>query len=403
MVFPKILVFLLVACSLWGKNSEDSYKLISPKFIPQNSSFEISLIANKKFPSADRLEIYILPDRLNLNKVEFKSVYGSSKLIISSSFLDALDVPALKAEIDFSDSLLYPEDFFQLLFTFRSDNNLNASLKFYGVFKNKEKVLGYLSARSEDNLIVSNLRFFKTQKNAGRALQIGKHSQFEISLPEIKVQNLLTEFWIKPNDANISLLKITNKNFPDFKIELSTNEFQMLSASSERNLEYLSPYFTSKKAWYHIAALFSREKDKLYLYCNGVLFAKYQLDEFLEPGDFIFKFAVDDQSKSYLVELLRFIDFNNSIESCFNNRNYLNFRSDSSYVITQLNFESGDEFINNRKAIVASNNLQYVRSDAPILARAPELNINLLSNSYELEWSGGDFKQAVSYILERSA
>lgn len=58
--------------------------------------------------------------------------------------------------------------------------------------------------------------------------------------------------------------------------------------------------------------------------------------------------------------------------------------------------------IEKNKVVIAAAGLQYVKSDAPILARAPELNITLLSNSYELEWSGGDYKQAVSYILERS-
>jgi hypothetical protein len=56
----------------------------------------------------------------------------------------------------------------------------------------------------------------------------------------------------------------------------------------------------------------------------------------------------------------------------------------------------------NRNIKLEFSNLLFVRSDAPLFARSPELNIKVLGNSYELEWKGGDYKQAQYYILEKS-
>jgi hypothetical protein len=48
------------------------------------------------------------------------------------------------------------------------------------------------------------------------------------------------------------------------------------------------------------------------------------------------------------------------------------------------------------------DNIKFVKSDAPLSLRGPELNINLLSSSFELEWNEGDFRHAQQYFLERS-
>jgi hypothetical protein len=81
----------------------------------------------------------------------------------------------------------------------------------------------------------------------------------------------------------------------------------------------------------------------------------------------------------------------------------MNFSADSSSVLYQFNFKNEEELYLAKDEInISYNSVDFIKSDAPIFARAPELNINLLGNSYELTWSGGDFKQAQSYVLEKS-
>ena len=66
-----ILLCFLLYFAFDQATAQDNFKVFVPEFISSNSNFEVSIITSKKFPEADRLEIYFLPDfSLNINKVE---------------------------------------------------------------------------------------------------------------------------------------------------------------------------------------------------------------------------------------------------------------------------------------------------------------------------------------------
>ncbi len=56
-----ILCFLLFFSFDWAI-AQDNFKVFVPEFIPSDGSFEVSIITSKKFPEADRLDFYFLPD-----------------------------------------------------------------------------------------------------------------------------------------------------------------------------------------------------------------------------------------------------------------------------------------------------------------------------------------------------
>jgi hypothetical protein len=409
-----IIIFSIAPCA---KNSADRYKIAVPKFIPINSSFDISLITSPKdrsenyIKSADQLELYILPDeRLYINKVELHSIYQTAQLSFSQSVLENYIGSVYKTVIDLSDSSFSPDTYFQILINMRSENTLNAVVKFYGVFKQNGKVLGYLVNNADsflnfDNrLITTELKFYRPQRSAGRALQLGKKSIFEISPENIETNSLLVEFWIKLSAEDITFLRIKNKETGSIEFSLRTNEFQMLNLSSDQNTSVsIKPYFAAKKTWLHVSVHFLIDDNQVFFYCNGVIFSRYQVKSVIKPGALVFDFSNLENEKSYQIDLLRFIDLKNNIEAAFQNRSYLTFRVDSSTVLTRFRFDSNEEFTSPRDKVKTTySGVQFVRSDAPIYARAPELNINILSSSYELEWNGGDFKQASAYILEKS-
>jgi hypothetical protein len=133
------------------------------------------------------------------------------------------------------------------------------------------------------------------------------------------------------------------------------------------------------------------------------LVAKDEIPAYLTANDIQINFQNSNSDNSFEIDLLRFIDFNNIIEVSSSNENFTNFISDSSSVISQFNFDN-PENLNSGSDImlITSSNLQYVKSKAPIFTRAPELNLTPLNSAYQLEWSGGDFKQANYYVLQKS-
>ncbi len=200
-------------------------------------------------------------------------------------------------------------------------------------------------------------------------------------------------------------MKITNKQSNRTLFDISTNPFQMVTIKSENKYyeENVNPYFFGRGTWYHLAVLISFGRGDVSFYCNNTLIYKNRINSFIKAGDLKWEFVNNSQNKNYLLDVFRSIAFNNVMTVSFLNKNYMNFIADSSQVLYQLNFDNEDElYLAKDRIDLSYNNIDFVKSDAPIFARAPELNVNILGNSYEFNWTGGDYKQAQSYILEKS-
>ncbi|RPI66750.1 MAG: T9SS C-terminal target domain-containing protein [Ignavibacteriales bacterium] len=279
-----------------------------------------------------------------------------------------------------------------------------SDFKVLGIFRDSSKVVGFLEDENRDNIVPAHLQFFRPQKIAGKSLQLNNNSVFSVWFPELKSDSLLAEFWIKTLALPSNFLKIQNRLNLNNEFYFSTNDFQMFSVQSDETyFSELKPGFISKNAWYHFEILFLFEEKKISVYCNGELLSQKEFTALTNPDDLEFIFNSPSEETLFQIDLLRFIKLNGSIGESFENSNYTNFISDSSQVICQFNFDNEEENLNREDVKVSSSGFQLVKSDAPVFARAPELNIALIGEMYELQWYGGDYKQAVSYILERSA
>ena len=258
---------------------------------------------------------------------------------------------------------------------------------------------------NDENFISADVDFYKPQKIADKDIILNEDSFLKIDINKKFTNNLLVEFWLKLNDPGIDFLKIYRDNIPQPDFTLSTNKFQMLTVSSNvQSQTFLKPYFTGKKSWYHIIILTSKKDGQIYFYCDNTLIAKNNLPNFFEPNNTNLVFKNTNSDKSFLIDLLRIEDFNNSVSSSISNSHSTVFSSDSSSLVAQYKFDSYDELLSeNENVKIETSNLRFMKSDAPLFARSPELNISLLANSYELEWQGGDYKQASSYMLEKSS
>lgn len=406
-----ILFLIFAVISVFGQNSREThYKLAFPNSVSSASTFDISIVASNPSDLADKLVLYFdLPERINLRNLELRSFDRTSD-IPCRQIVTENQGSLFKADIDFTKNRISARDYFQLLISLKADNAESGSFKFAGIFKSKGKITGYLldpsETAAEDSLSFSTvpLKFYKPQRFSGNSLQMVSGSEFSLK-PDINAdtENLLTEFWIKLNNKQTDFLSIVNKQTSETLCKLSTNQFQMIRLDTRLNSELNNPYFLSRGSWYHISMLSSFDDHKMKFFCNNTLVGTFSIPSFLQPADLQWVFKNNSQNNSFQVDVLRFIDFKGEIESSFSNKNYLNFISGNSRVLYQYNFDNGDEIYNSADQLRAAfNSVNFVRSDAPIFTRAPEINIEPLGNVYELTWSGGDFNQAKTYILQKS-
>ena len=406
-------IFLLIfSFSVFGQKNEDSYKISCPSYISINSPFDVSLVTTNRFAAADTLEFYILPDeKIALNNLQLNTTMWKSELDFKSDVIEGYSGPVYKCIVNLTDSALTPGSFFQFLLRFRSENTTKGEIRFFGIYKGKGKVLGYINSKIKDRPIKESdyltvpVEFYKVQRVAGKALNFTHNAYLDFSFNEIDSKNLLTEFWVKLNNTDEQILKIKDKNIPEFLYTISTNSFQILSADTKSGSQlYSNPCFLSLKCWYHLSILFSVKNNSVSFYSNGRLIAKYKLNYSVDAKDLRFEFYNFEEKESFQVDLLRVIDLNNSINSSFANCNFQNFVSDSSRVLARFKVDDINQLSDLQEILnINSEGIQLINSDAPIFAKAPELNIKMLSNSYELEWTGGDYKQADFYVLEKSS
>ncbi|HED06018.1 MAG TPA: hypothetical protein ENI61_04975, partial [Ignavibacteria bacterium] len=350
-----IILFILllsVNCFAIPYNSQDNYKLKYPKYIPIHSSFDISLITSNPYSAAGRLIFYIIPaDGISLNTINLNNISENLKLNFTSTIMTNLNVPAYKTIIDLSDTSISSGTYFQILMNFYSDDKLSANLRFYGIYMKADSVLGYLSNNAvtryeslTNQLLEVPLKFYSPNKNAGKSLLIEKYSIFQIPLNNFSSNNLLVEFWVKLNKQGTEILTVKNKINSTELFKFFTSSFQTLSVTSNYSRQdYLYPVFMSNKSWYHISILFSYKKHETYFYCNGQLISKNRLKDLTSLDNLELEFGDMNQGRAFQIDLLRFIDLHNSIDVSFRNKNYRNFRADSSTVLAQLNFDHLDE------------------------------------------------------------
>lgn len=412
--FYILLVFCLFS-TLFAQNKVDNFDLACPEFIPQNSSFDLSIITSKVYKNAAKLKLYFIPgSKLEIQKIELKSLNKRTSVQFSSMYIDEALSNGYKSVINLNDTNFSQENFFQVLIKLKPYTNDNAAFKFLGVFTRNDSILGYLKTSNENlqqnrkNLITAKINFYQPQENSNNALMFDNLGKFNLSLKNIKPDNLLTEFWFKPNGNDFTFFKIKNLLTGSTELKLKINPFQMLTASTDNNIqEFISPYFVSMGSWYHIDIQFLPQLQSIVLFCNDKKFSLIKLNDLSQPDQYSLQFENNvtegKVNKTFQIDLLRFIELNNTLEVAFANKNYSDFLSDSSHVIYTFNFADEQELQKSIEYFSTDlGNVELTNSDAPIFARAPDLNISISSQSYELTWNGGDYKQAQKYVLQKS-
>ena len=388
----------------------DNFKLAYPSLVHQGKSFEVSIITSNEFEDSDKLDLYIIPKRgIKLDAVLLQSGTKSRKINFNSASSEGYLYDAVMCSIDLSQSFLQRDgSFFQILLKFKSDFIDYSEIEFYGEFRKHNRIVNYLQSSNKklfsdySNHYRAKINFYNANIAGEKSLLLRPQSEFSI-LPDVQIKNnLLFEFWIKLETKGLPFLEIRNRQTNLIEYRLITNQYQILTCESDFNTENeMTPHFIPWNVWQHFEILFSFKNNKIEFYCNGDEFSRYELSPSLSVNDIDLSFINNTKGK-YQIDQVRIIDFNESISASVRNRNFSNFISDSSEVKMQFNFNRITLTDLMQSKSVSMNNITLISSDAPIFERAPELNIKVMNNYYELNWTGGDYTSAVFYTVERS-
>jgi hypothetical protein len=229
------------------------------------------------------------------------------------------------------------------------------------------------------------------------------NSSLKIPLEYNSEGDLVIDFWIKHRLFGSSYLNLYNEQESKYECSFVVTEYQMISISSSyHELLSIKPRFVSENIWYHVVILISADEPFIYVYCNGVEIAKIKLLYDLNFEDLLLEFGNKKTVSAFNLEQLRFFSLSGSIKSILQNRHFKDFTADSTKLLFQMDFRNSELSSLKNSEQISFSNLKLVSSDAPIFPRAPEINLKVLNNFYEIEWSGGDFANVSHYLVERA-
>jgi hypothetical protein len=391
--------------------AQDNFKIFIPTFVPSNSSFEISLITSKKFPDADKLDIYLSPDiSLNVNKILLLTQNQITQLLYSSETISDFGDQFRKISLNLSDTTKFSDDsFFQIIINLKSNRDKENKLKFFGKFYKGDKLLGYLensdikTGPDKDNIYNLTFQYYQKFPIAGNSLLLDQGSYLNVPVVYEFEEYLTADFWIKIKNPFSTILEIVNWETDRVEYYLTVNEHQMLVINSgNNNIQPSKPFFLSQNSWYHFKILFNKMNSEITFTCDAIELANYKILNDMDFENLLLHFKNESSKSEIYLEQLRLISINGDLDAVERNKNYIDFIDEKSKILLQVDFDESefDDQLNNKT--ISYQEVKFVKSDAPIFLRSPEVNVNLSENYYEIRWEGGNYENASQYILERA-
>ncbi len=405
-----ILCFLLLL-TFETISSQDNFQIFIPKYISTSSGFELSFITSNKFPEADKLNIYFLPEMtLAINKIELWVENEKKQLPMVNEIVPGYAAQFKKTTVDFSDTNIFKgETFFQLVLYLKSGQTNSNSLKFFGAFENKDQLIENLinsdltTDIGRSDIFNVNINYFEKSSTAGNAISFEANSYLNISKLFNFNDVLELEFWAKMKNFSSEFFRIIDGETNWVEYSLSVNENQILSINSKyEKFIYIKPNFISNNVWYHFHMSLDRVNNKLEVYINGDNIAQTQTRNNLNTDNLLFHFQNVQHHGEIILDQFRLVDGSGLSSGVMKNRNYPDFHDDSSKVIFQMDFSEIELNDLRTDKSISYEMIKVIKSDAPLFPRGPEMDIRLMKNYYEIQWRGGNYKDADYYILEKA-
>jgi len=406
-----ILCFLLLF-SFERAIGQDNFDIFVPDFISANTSFDISIITSKKFPDADRLDIFLSPDiSLIVTRISLITPDQNSRIPTTYEFIEEFNEQFQKISIDLTDTSHFSNNsFFQLIITLKSINSTQNNLKLFGKFIKGKDILGYLTNSDLKNISDTdypyNLTFDYYQKFsiADKSLLLVQDAYLNIPLVYNFEETMVAEFWMKIKNPVPNFLEVINWESNRVEYSLSLNEHQMIIVNSSNDDHQPSNlFFVSQNAWYHFKINFNKKNSELSFYCDEKELAHFKVYNDLDFENLVLHFENESVNAEINLEQFRLIRIEQNTLAVERNKNYIDYTDDESEVILQLNFNELELNDLLSKKTLSSEKVRFVKSGAPLFPRSPEIEVKLSENFYEIQWEGGSYNDASKYILERAS
>lgn len=398
-----ILVFIF-ATSVKSQKIPFYLKASSPEFIQYDSEFEVSLSFRIFDFKADEIVLHVLaPDAVDLLGVKVNGLTKQFKLNSNGKFKRSFDL-----RFDLKDTQINYDSFLNIILTMNSKKNENTQIDFKLDYVKNNKITrtyGSSDFSKEENILRKvYLNFYKPQTTAGKSLLLKDNSEINFTFNYKKeITNFLIEFWGKFEKPSDKFLSFVNGDRKDTLISLDINSNKFLTSSDVEKINFVKDCFISKNSWYHFSLFIDVNRTQADLYINDDLVLSIDLhNTFAESS---FEIIMQKTSEGRIeIDQFKVWEFKNAPQLSLLNKNYENYSADSSRMFVNFSFNDENQVrnFNSTNTEINFKGISFKNSSAPIFSRAPELNVYLYNDFYQIEWENNSGKDADFYELEKS-
>lgn len=391
-----------VSISAFAQNNVIYFSSTPPEYISYGKPFE--LFTTIKFPNTgfDEVNLYIISgSRFSLQDVSVYNSFGLKKVkTVETDFGDYSQ--AYKITLSKKDSIFDFNNVFRVKYSFAQLYNDNVSLHYAIEYLYQNKVVQTVTSFGKNQeLTPSVISFYKPQQAAGRCLLLQEGGKLSLLLPPLGNQaNPLAEFWIKANNVNSDFFQILNTETMENYFSLAVNENSFIYLKDFSRV-YYTGFSLGKNAWNHFAVYFI--SGKIQVYFNSKCIYENNLSKRVKDEELKFSFLNGSPDSYLYLKQLRLWNYNDDIEKCLSNKQYSYYSPPKSELLYQ-NLFNEDIYAEENSSIKVTdlNRLRIVQSDAPIISRAPEINITVFYSSCSVEWSNKDNQKPKNFVVEKS-
>jgi len=283
------------------------------------------------------------------------------------------------------------DQLFQVNFTLSSSSNKNVDL-----FLSDDENL-YDDEQKERQ--TREVKIYNETSNSGGSLQLDEDSKvdFKFSTDDYDSENILIEFWAKLYNNQSKFISIEDGNGEELT-SLSITNFGYLSVPNFLDAEYFDELYIDQSNWNYFLIKLNDNSGELRIYLNDNLFYKGICSELINKTDFGLQLLNESGNSESQFDRLKVWSYNNSERFSLQNKNFNSYTADSSSIILQNNFDA----TNSLSEIEHTGNIELKESDAPIFSRAPNLNVVLIGQSYNLSWEISELSDVQKFVVEKS-
>lgn len=401
-----VLLLIIFTTDSFGQHMPFYLKASSPEYILPGNEIDASILLRIFNFNADIIVFHVLTtDAVNLNSVKVNGIQKKFELNNSDRF----SRKCFDIKFDLNDEQLNYESLLNITLTLLSRKSESSEVDFeVDYIKNGEITNTYTDVdfdNFKDHPIHNiYLDFYKPQSIAGKSILLRQGSEVKFSFNyRREVSDFLIEFWGRFEKPSKKFLSFLNSERNDTVIALDINRNKVLSTSKIDKISFVKDYFISRNSWYHVAVFININKSSADIFVNNEKTLSVQLKDVIASGKFALLF---DKSTDGIIEIdqLKVWEYKNSPRLCLANKNYESYAADSSRLFLRSDFNDENRIrnFNSTNASISFKNISFTKSTAPIFSRAPDLNVYLYNDFYQIEWNNTSINDADFYELEKS-